>query len=242
MMNMQSERATRFLAAYAAIEIWLQKTAQLDHDARFYDLIAIVKPKHRVVRDFAFELQRMGDLRNFLVHRRGDGKALVEPLEDAVQQIESIRVLLERPPLVVDTVRVAAVEACDPTDSIGLVAARMLAGSFSQMPVIDDGKIGALMTAETMARWMGAQLASGIGLLEEMTVASVLPYAEDPDNYRVKPRTTTALDALDLFRDYTERRKSLDAILITHSGKSTEAPLTIVTTYDIPTLTSATAV
>jgi CBS domain-containing protein len=177
--------------------------------------------------------------RNALVHERGDGHALAEPYEETVHRLEEIRRILDTPPLALDVVHVPRVETCSPHDLVGAVAGRMLAGSFSQLPVCDDGRLAALLTAETIARWLGSKLESGLGLVEEEPVAAILEFTEDPDIYRIVPRTSTVFDLLELFDDFAARGKYLDAVLITHQGKAAETPLSIVTTFDIPTLTKA---
>jgi CBS domain-containing protein len=136
------------------------------------------------------------------------------------------------------------VEHAGAGEMIGRPAAAMLEGGFSQLPVYEGSRsrfVG-LLTAETIARWLAAQLATGIGLLEERPVREVLKFTEDFENHLFLPGRATVFDALEAFDDFTHRGKSLDAILITESGKRHEHPLGIVTVFDIPRLFASVAV
>lgn len=240
MSEMETPTTRRFLVAYAGIETRLRRIVRSDRRMMFGDLVTEAARIHAAVRAYATDLKEYGDLRNAIVHERGDGRAIAEPYEGTVRRLEAIRTLLDTPALALTVVRVPRVETCGPRDSVGAVAGRMLNGSFSQLPVYDEGRFLALLTAETIARWLGSRLASGIGLIAEESVGSILPFAENADNHRLLPRTATVYQALELFDRYARDGKSLDALLITHEGKDTDKPLSIVTTFDIPTLVAAT--
>jgi len=93
-----------------------------------------------------------------------------------------------------------------------------------------------LLTSETIARWLGAMLAEGIGLLEEAHVETVLQYTEDHDHYQLVARRRSVVDVIEMFEDYTRRGKSLDAVIITQTGSREEMPLGILTIFDVPQL------
>ncbi len=112
-------------------------------------------------------------------------------------------------------------------------------GSFSQLPIYDGQNCVGLLTAETIARWLANHLADGVGLIEERPVADVMQHEEDHENYTFTARTATVTEGLVAFDDFLHRGKRLEAILITHSGSSTEKLLGIVTIYDIPKLRRA---
>lgn len=235
----EPEATRRFLDAYEGVQGLLRRLVGADRFYPFGELVTRAAQQSRPVRAYVTDLKEYGDLRNALVHERGDGHALAEPYEETVQRIEDIRRLLERPPFALDVVHVARVATCTPSQLVGEVAGMMLAGSFSQLPVYEDGRLTALLTAETIARWLGANLRTGIGLVEEEPVAALLRFTEDPDNFQLVPRTTTVFDVLALFDDYAHRGKYLDAILISQNGKATEALLSILTTFDIPRIVEA---
>jgi len=231
-------RADRYLAAFSAIERKLRVIADADRGASFYALVDRAGQRNRAVLQFAIDLKEYADLRNAIVHERGDGRPIADPREESVIAIEEIQKILEDPPRLLKVLKVS-VQICGGDDPIGQAARQMYDGDFSQLPVYDGHSFVALLTAETVARWLAASLESGIGLVEEAPVRTVLGYAEDQDNHQLVPRDATVFDALRLFDVYSGRGKSLDAILVTHAGKRDEKPLGIVTIYDIPRLMAA---
>src|SRR4051794_4736063 len=112
----------------------------------------------------------------------------------------------------------------------------MYDGRFSQLPVYASSEFVGLLTAETVMRWVAAHFTDEVGLLEEQSVGDVLRYAEDADNHVFMSRRATAFDALDAFERFSTRGKSLDAILLTDGGRQDQAPLGIVTIFDVPRL------
>lgn len=230
--------AERFLAAYSGIERKLRELGGADRNASFYALVDRAAERSRAVHQFRIDLKEYADLRNAIVHERSDGHAIADPYEGTVGAIEEIRKMIEDPPRVLQVLHVS-VQTCHGDDPVGSAARQMYDGDFSQLPVYEDGSFVALLTAETVARWLAACLESGIGLVEEAPVREVLGYAEDPDNHQLLSREATVFDALRLFDEYSERGKSLDAIVVTQAGRRDAKPLGIVTIYDIPRLLAA---
>jgi CBS domain-containing protein len=155
-----------------------------------------------------------------------------------VERLESICQRLSDPPQigVLFATKVARAGIEEP---VGRPANAMLQGGFSQLPVYNGESFAGLLTAETIARWLAAQLSDGIGLLEEAPVRDVLRFTEDEENHIFQAHNATIFDALEAFDDFTHRGKSLDALLITQSGKRDEQPLGIVTVFDVPRLFAA---
>jgi CBS domain-containing protein len=155
--------------------------------------------------------------------------------------LEAIVELLTKPPKVGDIFR-HKVERADVGEPVGRAAKAMLDGNFSQLPVYDGSHFIELLTAETIARWLADQLAWGMGLVEEAPIREVLRFTEDAEHFAFLSRNGTVFDALGAFEDFTGRGKSLDAILITDSGKRDERPIGIITVFDMPKLIDAVAV
>ena len=91
-----------------------------------------------------------------------------------------------------------------------------------------------------MTRWLSARASEEVLDLREASVKDALAHTEDPENHQFLKRDATVFDALASFDAFEARGKRLDALLITHSGKPTEALLGIVTVYDVPQLLAAT--
>src|SRR5205823_4042689 len=121
----------------------------------------------------------------------------------------------------------------------GVAAKQMHDGSFSQLPVYSVNILVGLLTSETVARWLAAELADGQGILEERPVEEVMRHEEETHSYVVMGRSGTVDDALSEFDDHMHAGKVLDAIILTHKGSKGERPLGIVTATDQPKLRSA---
>jgi hypothetical protein len=234
-----TELADRYLDAFAAIEKQLRRLVEDDRRLTFYQLVDVAGRNVSVIRHYAVDLKEYADLRNALVHERGDGRPIAEPYVDTVAAIEAIRDVIARPPSLLAIVRPRHVEAAEVGEPIGVAVRRMAAHSFSQLPVKVEGAVAGLLTAEAIARWLAARLEYGIGLVEEEPVGEVMKEAEFTDTYRLVPRTMDVFEAIDLFTAASEQGRRLDALLITERGSPTERPLSIATPYDMPLLLRA---
>ena len=111
--------------------------------------------------------------------------------------------------------------------------------SFSQLPVYSGNTLIGVLSSETVARWLAAQLADGQGILEERPVEEVMRHEEGTHSYVVMGRSATVDDALSEFDDQMHAGRVLDAIILTHNGSKKERPVGIVTATDQPKLHSA---
>lgn len=230
----------RFLTAFSAIEKHLRKVVGSETRQSFSDMIRPAAQKASAVRRFEIDLREYGDLRNAIVHERRDGKAIAEPHDSTVFAIERIRDQLLSPPRVLPHF-IKRVVSCSISDAVGNVAAQMLDGSFSQVPACDGAACVALLTAETVARWVAAQFKRHGGMLEDAPVSEVLEFTEDRENFAFVSREDTLFETLEQFRRFADRGKTLDAIIVSETGKRTEQPLGIITIYDVPTILKLTA-
>jgi predicted transcriptional regulator len=232
---MSRENSERFLAAFSAIEKALRKLVGVNRAEPFSSVVNKAAKRSGVVRAFEYDLKEYGDLRNAIVHERVNDQPIAEPHPQIVQHLERIRTAILAPPRI-EQGFLKPVEICSPNDPIGKPARTMLQGAFSQVPVYAEGRLIGLLTSETIARWLGAMLAEGIGLLEEARAETVLQYTEDHDHYQLVSRQRPVVDVIEMFEEYTKRGKSLDAVIITQTGSREETPLGILTIFDLPQL------
>jgi predicted transcriptional regulator len=234
-LHTMDDQSSQFLDAYNGIEKHLRKIVRSEKHLTFGEIVEKASRTSRPVTRYRDGLKEFGDLRNFLVHqyRRTDPLALPSPA--TVDRIRRIRDELVSPPKLIDVCS-HKVETCSPADLIGAAARRMHEGSFSQLPVYPGGEFAGLLTAETVSRWLANRLARGEGIIEEETVEEVLRHGEDIHECRLMGRDATVFDAMAAFDDLVHAGKVLDAIILTHGGKSTESPLGIVTVADVPRL------
>jgi hypothetical protein len=237
----QAQASDRFIDAFNAIDRLLRQRFKVDRAKPFYAAVEIAASVDRSIKRYELDLKEYADLRNAIVHERTDGRAIAEPHASTVEGLEAILERLTRPPLLGDLFRGPVVRA-GASEAVGRAAKAMLDGDFSQVPVYDGSRFVELLTAETIARWLAHELESGIGLVEERPIHDVLRYTEDTEHFRFFARRDTAFDALGAFADFAERGKSLDAILITDSGKPDQRPIGIATIFDMPKLLDAVAI
>jgi len=224
---------SQFVAVYNEIDVWLRGRSKAAHEQGFTRLVDAVSHSHPGAKRHSQTLKRLATLRNFVVHEHRHQAPLAAATQHALKQLIKIRNELVSPPLLL-SISNRPVELCRPDDPIGQAVKLMHDGSFSQLPVYEGQRFIGLLTAETVARWLASSFAGGQQLVEEKPVAEVLLHQEYPGNHVFVTRTASVFDALAEFDKSLRRGARLDAILLTESGRATEAPIGIITIHDIP--------
>ena len=227
------QNSSRFLDAFNRIESQLRKIAGQDRRVPFYSLVDIASKSSSAVRLWSTTLREFADLRNAIIHERTDGHVIAEPNDDSVRHIEHIVTMLTKPPTTIPRFQ-KDVLVLKPGDSVADAATIMLRDSFSQIPICDDRGFVALLSANTLSRWLGSSISTDIFCLSETAIEAVLGFSEDQDNCSFLGRNHTVFDALEKFHSYEREGKRLEAILVTQNGKPTESILGIITVWDMP--------
>lgn len=227
-----------FLKIFSAIESWLRQQVGADHSVSFYQLVDRAAGKNHAVARYRDDLKEFADLRNAIVHERSDDHVIAEPNERAVADFGRVRAALLNPPAVIPKFQ-KAVQSMATTDSLGDAVTVMRNGSFSQLPILSNGKVIALLAAETVVRWLASEISNELVSPWETKIDQVLPHTEDQAHYCLLPRKATLLDALAKFEDFAAQGKDLDAILISQDGKPEQQLLGILTLYDLPSILEA---
>jgi predicted transcriptional regulator len=223
----------RFLNAFASIEKYLRERSLNGRRMSFYELVEIVGESDRAVRRFEKDLKEYADLRNAIVHERSDGHVIAEPNDQAVDDIERINSLLQKPPVLIPLFQTQVV-IFSTEESLASAVKVMLDESISQVPIYDGKEFAGLLTANTIARWLGSCVDDDLFSLKETQIAQVLRYTEDTDSHIFLGRDSQIFEALESFQVYESRGKKLEAVLITGSGKPAEKILGIMTISDLP--------
>ncbi len=224
-----------FLATFSEIESWLRKQAGVDRFTPFYQLIERASERNRTIAQYRDDLKEFADLRNAIVHERSDGHVIAEPNDRAIAAFQKIRTALINP-IAVIPLFASKVLSRSQSDSVGTAVTDMREGSFSQLPILSDGKVIALLTSETVVRWLATEVKNQIVNPWETQIGAVIGHAENQDHYCFLPRRATLLEALFKFEDFTARGRSLDAILITEAGRPDQKLLGILTIFDLPAI------
>ncbi|MDX1662460.1 MAG: CBS domain-containing protein [Candidatus Promineifilaceae bacterium] len=225
--------AQRFLSAYNEIDEQLHELAGEDRYRGFRQMVDRQAQEHPVVRAYAQDLRAFGELRNIIVHEERDGQLIAEPNGWSVRRIETIELLLRDPPLVCPHFE-RDVYTRSPDDSLSSAVRAIYRQGFSQVPVFDDRDFVGLLSAKTIARWLGAHADDGEAALTETMVGAVLRYAESEEDYQFVSRETTVVDAVVRFQETNRRGRRLRALLITDDGRPTEQLVGIMTVFDLP--------
>lgn len=236
--NAEVRNSDAFLTIFSEIEKWLRSSTGTDKSVPFYqavDRIAATNPTMRRYRD---DLKEFADLRNAIVHERGDGHVIAEPNDRALSDFQRIRNALLNPPKVIPTFQLA-VKTRDVCEAVGRAVVDMRAGSFSQLPVLHDGAVVALLTTETVVRWLASEVENDLVSLMDTPISKVLDHVEDEEHYCFLPRNATLHEAVVEFEAFASRGKTLDAILLTDAGRPNQRLLGILTVYDLPVILDA---
>ena len=234
---MASTNAENFLEAYRRLENLMRERQREDKYTSFSALVD--KSGDSVVQRYNRELKRYADLRNAIVHHEHeDDQPIADPRTDAVENFQEAVEKITDPPGLGPFRR--NVYTAAPSDDIGVVMEKMEHENFSQMPIQDEEEVIAVLTTNTITRWIGAELhQDGEGLLvTETSVGDVLHHTEREDNYSFLSRDATLYEAHEAFQVGKSLREPPDAVLITHNGRSSESLLGIITPFDLPDLVS----
>lgn len=230
---MSISNAERFLNAFTSIEKHLRTHRQGGGYDGFRNLVRQAALKNPTIRRYQRDLEQLAELRNAIVHNGyADGRPIADPREDTVALIEHIAATIEDPPRVYPLFK-ANVSTVGIEDPVKAAVQLMHRAGFAQVPVLQEGRFHALLTASIVARWLGGQIEAGLADLDTQ-VAEVLRYGGRRENFAFASVTETVFELLETFGDFERRGHRLDAVLITRSGKPTDRIVGIATVADLP--------
>ncbi|HSM54573.1 MAG TPA: CBS domain-containing protein, partial [Candidatus Sulfomarinibacteraceae bacterium] len=200
----------------------------------FPALVDIAAKRMSEVRRYRNDLKEYGQLRNAIVHDDSDDEhPIAEPHDDVTAQIERLAELILRPPRVYPTFK-KDVQRLTPEQPIGRAVTHMYRNDFSQIPIYKDDSFQGLLSAVTVARWLGSEESGQRPDLDNTPIHRVLAFAEDKETHAFLSREATIAEAVFLFEESARNNRRLVAILITEHGKEHQAALGIITSGDLP--------
>ncbi|MDM5338194.1 hypothetical protein QUF84_13285 [Fictibacillus enclensis] len=104
---------------------------------------------------------------------------------------------------------------------------------FSQFPIYEGNTFRGLITEHGITNWMAKHVDEDIIQFSDTRLYDILPHIGEVGNYQFIGRNESIYIAEEKFKESIKQGTRLDAILITHSGKSNEKLLGIITTWDI---------
>ncbi|NLM97578.1 MAG: CBS domain-containing protein [Halanaerobiaceae bacterium] len=222
-----------FLNSFSEIEEYLQRYTNTIHHDSFTNLVKKASRTNSIIREFKTDLFELKDLRNAIVHERTDGHVIAEPHDSTVELIQKIERLLKKPPGVLPTFKHKVVVLYN-HDTVGEAVSIMKKKSYTQIPILDEeGRYLDLLTTNTIVRWLGSSVNHNSRLLETC-IDEVLKYKESNNVCLFISADYTFFDVLEIFDEYRNTPKKLEAIIITEKGTPDEDFLGIITGWDLP--------
>lgn len=233
MSDTPTNRATEFLAAYNDIEQHLRGYVDGKNWVNFPSLVKIAKRNKLINNAQGDDLLEFNELRNAISHGEyRNMRPIAEPLPETVAEIEAIRDQVLHPPQAMKVLGHQEVTTFQADDDIREALATLRTTLISQFPIYDDGKYVALLTTNTIARWVAADLDDN-DHLDARTVREVLAYAEDNDRAAFLSRDASALEAIDLLTQPGQDGALPRALIVTEHGRRDQRPFRVIGGSDL---------
>ncbi|MBN2794656.1 MAG: CBS domain-containing protein [Clostridia bacterium] len=227
-----------FLSTYNQLDNYLRSKAGAVNHVSFASIVNQVAERKGVVKYYKKHLIEYNELRNAIVHERIDGRVIAEPNDDAVAEFKSIYDKISSPKSITEICR-HEVKILEQTASLAEALNLMKTHDFSQIPIYNEHHFVCMLNSETIASWLSNHLTTGQKELSNTKIEEVIKYKTQYKKTLIQSRKTNIYDIIKLYKENVYDPVQIDAILITHSGKVTEKPITIITDEDIPCILKA---
>lgn len=229
--------AVEFMTAFNDIEAFLRQQLRARNSDSFKAMVGWAERDHLITSAHHVALDAFSDLRNSITHGSyRDGRAIADPRPDVIAEIQAIRGLLLDPPVAMTVLEQQQVRTLRPGDSVNAALEIIRSTSISQIPIYEGRTFVALLTTNTIARWVAADLAAD-DRIDAQTITDMLRYAEASDNCDFLPRTATALEVIDQLTG-----PALPwSVIITETGEQHQRPLRVISGHDVGTLLDSVA-
>jgi CBS domain-containing protein len=218
------ERIERFIAAYNALDDWLQ--SHLDEPNSFRSAVDFYAKRHPFWRD-AEPLRVFAALRNFLVHEKTrpfDYPCV--PSENAVEEIEAIRQRALHPETIGQKFG-REVWVLRPDDTLEAALKTMKARDVSRFPIYENNRFIGVLGEREVARFLAGCLARGEEFSPQTRIEAALPRETKRPTFRFASPETSVAQAAFWFGENI----FLEAILI--APREGARPSGIVTRGDV---------
>jgi len=217
-------RIERFVAAYNALDDWLQ--SHLPEPSTFRSAVDFYAKRHPFWRD-AETLRLFATLRNFLVHEKTQAfDYLCAPGAGAVEEIERIRERALHPATIGDKFG-REVLILRPDDTLQSALETMTARDVSRIPIYDGPRFSGVLSERDIARHLALCVARGETFSAQTHLETALPKQSKRQTWRFAAPTMSVAQAAFWFGENT----FLEAILI--APREGERPTGIVTRGDV---------
>ena len=167
------ENASRFISAYNKIDNLLRSRYDFKPNVSFSEVVRKSAAYSAVVRKYEDDLESYAKLRNVIVHNSNDKMIIAEPHDDIVENIERIYEILFLPPLAMSCAHKAL--TLPHTTPLSAAIKTMTKSGYSNVPVIEDGKIIGVATNKLIVEFIAQKMGDDLNeALESATVSDVL--------------------------------------------------------------------
>ncbi|MFE8701723.1 CBS domain-containing protein [Cytobacillus sp. FJAT-54145] len=221
----------RFEVSFNQIHDALKKIVKI-RDDRFSVLVKVGAKHHQAIETYKSDLEQYAKLRNAIVHDKVDiGYYIAEPNIKVVEHIEKIARVLNGPNYAT-SIATKEVIFYNYEDSILKVIQGIKEHSYSQYPIYRNKECIGLLTTGAIVKWMAINVAENIVKLDCIKVSDILEYeVEHPIAF--VPKSINIFEVEEIFENAHKDKKELEAVIITENGKKHEAPLGLITAWDL---------
>lgn len=229
-----SERYHEFMHHHQRIESWLRAVSDSAYARRgFMELVRLHAQRNPLLKRHVRRLAELTELRNLLAHKPGSNRTpIAEPTLPVVREIQRMADRLTDSPRLPDWV-FEPVHVADVAQPLGDVLATMQAHGFSQMPVSQNEQVVAVLTSNTITRWLASTRAQPLPSAMQTPVAQVLQHQERDDHWAICADTEDCAAVLSRFIEQHRSGNTLEVLLLTPGGQNTVPVRGIVTTADL---------
>ncbi|WHY75523.1 CBS domain-containing protein [Neobacillus sp. WH10] len=221
----------RFEVAYNQVHDALKDIVQIN-DERFVVLVKVGSKKYQIIETFKKDLEQYARLRNAIVHEKMEvGFYIAEPNVKVVNHIEKIANVFSRPNYAL-SIASKDVVYFDVHDSILKVTDAIKEYGYSKFPIYKNTKCIGLLTAGSIVKWMAQNMESGQVNLSDIHVSEIMQYEKDRP-IEIAAKDINIFEVENIFEKAHKKKRKIEGVIITENGKIDEAPLGIITAWDL---------
>jgi len=230
-MNRRSET---FIELFNRLEEALKIRLNKEHYTPYSAMVQEAALKDVFIREHKTLLEKLGDLRNVLVHKEGS-QIIAVPSEEAVKKLKELIDKYTQPKIVYELCS-RQVTVIGGDRSMAEALKIMQKYQFTKLPIYKEKKFIGLLSGNIIASW----LASGVDQegeitahFKEITIEDVLTKVGKKDQVNFIERNMSVYAFLHLSQ---EQPSKSGVYIITQHGRISEKPIGILTIYDYPSL------
>ncbi|MGG3563391.1 CBS domain-containing protein [Neobacillus rhizosphaerae] len=221
----------RFEVAFNQVHDALRDIVQIKDD-RFVVLVKVGAKKYQMIDTYKKDLEQYARLRNAIVHEKMEvGFYIAEPNAKVVSHIERIANVFSRPNYAL-TIATKNVVFFDYQDSILKVTTAIKEHGYSKFPIYKNKTCNGLLTAGSIVKWMAQNMENSMVNLSDIHVSDIMMY-EKEHPIEIVAKDINIFEVENIFEQAHKKKRKLEGVIITENGKADEAPLGIITAWDL---------